>query len=117
MEKQMANSTTSSRLAILAIVYKAVKTVGDVRGITLRDQIEIAELLGEKVSETLALAGSGSVTEVQMQSSQLDVFAFFNDVLDLIEPQIPFVHKYFNVTLTTSRFSERGTGNATAAAA
>lgn len=100
--------TKTSKMAILAIVYKAVKTVGDEYAMKLQDQAEIAEMLGEKMVEALALAGSGQISEVQLQSTQLDVFDFFNDVLDLIEPQLPFVHKSFNVTLTTSRFAERG---------
>lgn len=98
---------TTSRMAILAIVYKAVKTVGDEYEMALRDQIDIAEGLGDKVVEVLALAGSGKVSECQMPTTQLDVYDFFNDVFDLLEQQLPFVTKYFNVTLTTSRFAER----------
>lgn len=115
----MGPTTTTSKLAILAIVYKAVKKVGDEYAMELRDQIEIAEALGDKVVETLALAGWGKMAEVQLQATQLDVFDFFNDVLDILGPQLPFVSKYFNVTLTTSRFAERGEpprgGTATAA--
>jgi hypothetical protein len=110
-KRTVETTQTSSKLAILAIVYKAVKTVGDEYEMKLRDQAEIAEMLGEKMVEALALAGAGTMTEVQLQSTQLDVFDFFNDVLDLIEPQLPFVRKYFNVTLTTSRFSERASGD------
>lgn len=93
-------------MAILEIVYRAVKDVGDDYGICTKGQIEVAEPLADKIVELVALQGMNAVPPT-LVTPDLEVFNFLNEVLDIVEPSIPIVRS-INVTLTTSRFAERG---------
>lgn len=105
METQIPKPSTS-KMVILAIVYRATKMVGDQYDISPKGQIMVAEPLADKIVEMVSMQG-GVYVAPTIVATDLEVFNFMNDILDIVEKSIPLVRN-INMTLTTSRFAERG---------
>lgn len=103
----MAETTaTTSRMAILSIVYRAVCAVGADVEMSAKDMIAVAEPLADKIVEMAALQGGMTGMVPTLVADGLDTYLFLDAVLDTIEETIPVV-RGLNMTLTTSRFAER----------